>query len=499
MILAFCLKINIYLFVERYEEINTPNISKEPLDTESIFTETISIGAAMGIKLDARVRALFLLFYCFWFQFSCSALDTITSTQFIKDSETIVSNGSLFKLGFFSPTDSTKRFVGIWFGNTSLSSVVWVANRNNPLNDTSGIMNISDDGNLQILNSKKVVIWSSNVSNAVSNTTAQLLDSGNLVLKDDSSGRIIWESFQHPSHAFLENMKLSVNSNTGEKQVLSSWKNPSDPSTGSFSAGIDPSKIPQIFIWDGSHPYYRTGPWNGQIFIGVAMESYADNGFKVDSDQGIVSVSFSFSDEVLSRHFVLTPNGTFEGINRQKDDWKVTWESKETECDVYGKCGVFGICNPKNSPICSCLRGYEPKSMEKWNRGNWTSGCVRKTPLQCEITNSSIEGGKIDGFFKVTTVKVPDFVEWLAGLENQCEDLCLKNCSCIAYSYYSGIGCMSWSHDLIDVQKFSGRGADLYIRVAGTELGKMVLLPLPRTKYSAKILVYILINFQSDI
>ena len=94
-----------------------------------------------------------------------------------------------------------------------------------------------------------------NVSNTVSNTTAQLLDTGNLVLKDDSSGRIIWEGFQHPYHTFLENLKLSVNLNTGEQQVVSSWKNPSDPSIGSFSLGTNPSKLPQIFIWNGSHPY----------------------------------------------------------------------------------------------------------------------------------------------------------------------------------------------------------------------------------------------------
>ena len=128
------------------------------------------------------------------------------------------------------------------------------------------------------------------------------------------------------------------------------------------------------------------------------------------------------------------------------------------------------------------MRGYEPKSIEEWNRGNWTSGCVRKTPLQCQRTNGSIEERKTDGFFRVTAVKVPDFVEWLPELKNNCEDLCLKNCSCIAYSYYNGIGCMSWSRDLIDVQKFSISGADLYIRVAGTELGKMVLFPLPFSK-----------------
>ncbi|RVW13828.1 G-type lectin S-receptor-like serine/threonine-protein kinase [Vitis vinifera] len=280
-------------------------------------------------------------------------------------------------------------------GKTSVSSVVWVANRDKPLNDTSGIVKISEDGNLQILNGEKEVIWSSNVSNAVSNTTAQLLDSGNLVLKDDSSGRIIWESFQHPSHALLANMKLSTN----------------------------------------IHPYYRTGPWNGQIFIGVAnMNSFVGNGFRMEHDEeGTVSVSFTTND-FLSLYFTLTPEGTMEEIYRQKEDWEVRWESKQTECDVYGKCGVFGICNPKNSPICSCLRGYEPKSVEEWNRGNWTSGCVRKTPLQCERTNGSIEVGKMDGFLG------------------------------------NGIGCMSWSRDLLDMQKFSSSGADLYIRVADTEL-----------------------------
>ena len=99
--------------------------------------------------------------------------------------------------------------------------------------------------------------------------------------------------------------------------------------------------------------------------------------------------------------------------------------------------------------------------------------------MQCERTNGSIEVGKIDGFFRVTMVKVPDFVEWFPALKNQCREMCLKNCSCIAYSYNNGIGCMSWSRDLLDMQKFSSSGADLYIRVADTELGKMVLFPLP--------------------
>ncbi|MFQ6626612.1 hypothetical protein Gotur_006313 [Gossypium turneri] len=33
---------------------------------------------------------------------------------------------------------------------------------------------------------------------------------------------------------------------------------------------------------------------------------------------------------------------------------------------------------------------------------------------------------------------------------------------------------MLWSGDLIDVQKFSNRGVDLYIRLPSLELGKLV-------------------------
>ncbi|KAK6232561.1 hypothetical protein SCA6_002634 [Theobroma cacao] len=81
--------------------------------------------------------------------------------------------------------------------------------------------------------------------------------------------------------------------------------------------------------------------------------------------------------------------------------------------------------------------------MEEWNRGNWTIGCVRIKSLQCERINSGNESGGEDGFLKLERTKVPDFAEWLATLEDKCKDQCLNNCSCIAYAYDPGIGCMS--------------------------------------------------------
>ncbi|MCD7462303.1 hypothetical protein HAX54_048211 [Datura stramonium] len=57
-------------------------------------------------------------------------VDTITTTQFIKDGETIVSSDGTFELGFFSPGNtSTNRYVGIWYKQISVITPVWVANR----------------------------------------------------------------------------------------------------------------------------------------------------------------------------------------------------------------------------------------------------------------------------------------------------------------------------------------------------------------------------------
>jgi hypothetical protein len=155
------------------------------------------------------------------------------------------------------------------------------------------------------------------------------------------------------------------------------------------------------------------------------------------------------------------------------EDWEAGWSALKNECDVYGKCGAFGSCNSLNTPICSCLPGFEPKNTEEWNRGNWTSGCVRRTPLQCERVNNGSDGGKKDGFLKLTMMKVPDLADRSSALEVTCINQCLEDCSCIAYASDSGIGCMLWTRSLIDLQKFSSGGVDLYVRLAFSELGRL--------------------------
>ncbi|KAG5234848.1 G-type lectin S-receptor serine/threonine-protein kinase [Salix suchowensis] len=94
------------------------------------------------------------------------------------------------------------------------------------------------------------------------------------------------------------------------------------------------------------------------------------------------------------------------------------------------------------------------------------------TSLQCDRMRNGGEVGKEDGFMKLEMMKVPAFAEYWSypsSSEQDCKDECLKNCSCVAYSYYNGFGCMAWTGNLIDTQKFSEGGADLNIRLAYTE------------------------------
>jgi len=443
---------------------------------KSEFSKTRSV-EPMGLVRNTNLSALLVLLSCFCLKFG-SATDTITAARFITDPETVVSNGGYFKIGFFSPANSTDRYVGIWYAQISVPTVIWVANRNKPLKNSSGILTISQDGNLVVLDGQKKVLWSSNISSSVVNSSAQLLDSGNLILQGNTTGTIIWESFQHPSDTFLKNMKSS----TSKKVRLTSWKSPSDPSIGNFSAGIDVRKLPEIFVWNNGSPYWRSGPWNSRIFIGVRqMNSSYLNGFSLTDDEGTFSLTFSYSnDPRYQDFFVLNGQGNLLHKHSENgEDWEVKWSSMETECDVYGRCGAFGSCNSKNSPICSCLRGFEPKNTEEWNKGNWTSGCVRRTPLQCEkVNNNGNEGEKKDGFLKLTTMKVPYLADWSTTSEENCRTQCLENCSCIAYTYDSGIGCVIWTGSLIDLQKFSTNGADLYVRLAYSELGGLFLFSL---------------------
>ncbi|XP_034697304.1 G-type lectin S-receptor-like serine/threonine-protein kinase RKS1 [Vitis riparia] len=164
-----------------------------------------------------------ILFLLFLVLRLCAYADTITPTQPLRDGDVLVSKGASFALGFFSPE----------------KTVVWVLNRDHPINDTSGVLSIDAGGNL-VLYRRDSRLWSTNFSaSSVKDMVAQLLDTGNLVLVQNDGKRVVWLGFDYPTDTMLPYMKLGLDRRTGLNRFLTSWKSPDDPGTGEYSCKME--------------------------------------------------------------------------------------------------------------------------------------------------------------------------------------------------------------------------------------------------------------------
>ena len=165
------------------------------------------------MAINKRNLLLLCLSCCSFFIIpSYSDSDTLEQSQQLEDGQHLVSADETFKLGFFSPGTSKYRYLGIWYNIPGFDNrkVVWVANRNTPIFEKSGVLMIDEFVKLKIsVNGGSTSIALSSVQSKNINASATLLDSGNFVIKevdlDGSTGRILWQSLiTLPTHFCLE-------------------------------------------------------------------------------------------------------------------------------------------------------------------------------------------------------------------------------------------------------------------------------------------------------
>ncbi|KAF3455473.1 hypothetical protein FNV43_RR00102 [Rhamnella rubrinervis] len=229
-------------------------------------------------------------------------------------------------------------------------------------------------------------------------SVAQLLDSGNLVLFQNESKKPLWQSFDYPTDTMLPNMKIGLDRKTGINKFLTSWKSEVDPSEGNYTYRIDPAGYPQLMLYKGQVPWWRTGHWNGIRF-------------NVVDESGLV------------QRFILLD---------QERRWTQFSSSPAETCDQYGYYGAFGLCDSNNTTEfeCTCLPGFEPKSYSEWKFRDATHGCVRKP--------GSLICSKGEGFAKLENVMVPDTSKVVvnSGLSLETCEECLRSCNCGGLDFY---------------------------------------------------------------
>ncbi|GLU09090.1 hypothetical protein SLE2022_259660 [Rubroshorea leprosula] len=416
---------------------------------------------------------IIILLLLFFSTLSCGTDIMISSTN-LSDGATLVSNDGSFELGFFSSGSSTKsRYLGIWLKKISVQTVVWVANRCDPINDTSGVLMINSTGNLVLLSQSGSVVWAPNSRNGAQNPVLQLLDSGNLVLQDRIAGKsetLLWQSFDYPTNSWLPGMKLGWDLRTDLNRRLSAWKSPDDPCPGDLTLGIERYNYPDLVMWKGSNKYFRAGGWDGIGATGLSLpEPNLYFTFNVTINEEEIYIIYYLKIKSIITTIVL--NQTSSRLqrtiwNEEARTWVLYSQLPTDDCDNYGMCAAYETCLDTLMPPCQCLKGFKPKSQE-WNSVDLSSqGCVRNNALDCQ---------KGDGFIKLEGLKLPDtehsWVNRSMDLK-ECRAKCLGDCSCMAYTTLDvkeNRGCAIWFGELLDLKNVQFARQHLYIRMSAAD------------------------------
>ncbi|PON74865.1 Serine/threonine protein kinase [Trema orientale] len=362
--------------------------------------------------------------------------DTIFTGHSLSGNQTINSPSRVFEMGFFTPA-----------------------------------LKLLENGNLTLLNESKTVVWSTNSTSRLSNSTiGVLLDNGNFVIRDSfDSSVVLWQSFDHPTDTWLPGGKVGYNKVNNEKLVLRPWKNPQNPAPGIFSNEVEQNGTRHFLLWNDSKSYWTIGYWNGKIFSlvpEIELDEYVTNITYVSNEnESYYTYDATYSD-ALTR-FMIETTGQLRQYVWGKDfgRWNLYWMRPLEQCEVYGFCGSFGKCNQHDMPLCVCLEGFEPKRRKDGELGYHSDGCVRKTPLECS------KGG-FDEFLVMPNVRLPSNSESLAAQNVvECRLACLSNCSCSAYAYDNQ--CSIWTGDLFNLKQLSPDervGKYLHLRLAASDL-----------------------------
>lgn len=268
-----------------------------------------------------------------------SDTDSLLVGQVIIPSETLVSAGKFFELGFFLTGQSRNYYVGIWYKNISERTVVWVANRDQPFS-SSAVLTINSEGNLVIEDGRITYRVSENVSSS-HNTTATLLDSGNFILRNEKLGSL-WQSFDYPSHTLLPGMKLGYNIKTGKVWSLTSWNSIDDPSVGDAELKIEPGKSNEVFLMRGSQMVWRSGVWldYGFSLMPEMTLDYIFN-YSLYTDENETYFTYAIKGSTISR-LILDVSGDVKQSSwlEASQSWFIFWSQPKTRCIL---CGPFSI------------------------------------------------------------------------------------------------------------------------------------------------------------
>ncbi|XP_027356950.1 putative receptor protein kinase ZmPK1 [Abrus precatorius] len=382
--------------------------------------------------------SLILLSLVFSIHLSSSEIETMrqgSSLSVDNPNDVMLSPNGMFSAGFYAVGENAYSFA-IWFSEphpqTRNPTVVWMANRDQPVNGKRSTVSLLHSGNLVLNDADNSHVWSTDTVSLSSSVHLLLNDTGNLVLLEEDDGVVLWQSFDFPTDTLLPQQVL-----TRYAKLISSRSN-TNKSSGFYTLFFDNDNILRL-LYDGPEVsgLYWPDPWFNNWEANRA--GYNNSRVAVMDTLGNFSSSDDFNfmttdyGTVIQRRFTLDHDGNIRVYSRRLsgEEWSVSWQAKARPCSIHGICGPNSLCtyNHDRGLNCSCLPGYK-----MMNVGDWSYGCEPKFTASCNVTESR--------FLYISNVELYGYDYGI--MENytlkQCKDLCLQLCNCqgIQYTYVFG-------------------------------------------------------------
>ncbi|KAL6215453.1 hypothetical protein ACLB2K_014883 [Fragaria x ananassa] len=351
--------------------------------------------------------------------------------------QTLMSPDAVFTAGFF-PVGENAFCFGIWFSEPTTSTdnltVVWIANRDEPVNGQRSKLTLHKNGNLILSDIDRYTVWSSDTASN-SSVHLHLRNTGNLVLIEEH-GVVLWESFASPTDTLLPQQPLTRSTQLISARSLTNY------SSGFYSFYFDNDNTLRI-LYNGpeASSIYWPDPWllsyqaGRSTYNNTQIAIFDSSGNFRSSDNFIVwTIDYG---AILQRIFRMDVDGNLRGYSRkgQGDKWIVTWEAVLQPCKIHGICGANSYCSyiPSTGRKCSCLPGYEMVSKTDWSYGCKPAGFKLSCKSSAEEEFSFVHLSRIEMYGY-------DYAIYGNYTLDECKSVCLDLCNCTGFHHKFGGG-----------------------------------------------------------
>ncbi|XBI04969.1 hypothetical protein VPH35_133179 [Triticum aestivum] len=343
----------------------------------------------------------------------------------------------------------------MWYSNTAEKTVVWSANHLHPVYFRGSRVTLDADGRLAVEDYDGLPVWANSVTSSSNAKQAQLLDTGNLVVKGQGDN-IVWQSFHSPTDTLLPYQNI-----TSATKLVSSSRL---LVPGHYSFRFDDEHILTLFDdeKDISFKYWpdpSNDIWtkNRRAFNTTTIGVLDSSGYFLGSD----NLNFKAVDwgQGVTRRLTLDYDGNLRlySLNKTDGRWLVTWMAYPQTCSVRGLCGINGICVYTPKPACACAPGHEVI-----NPSDRSQGCRPTFNLSCD-------GQEI--FLKLPTADFHgnDLSEHVRVSRYECKKICSKDCNCKGFAYWQGTGRCYPKWSLVGgVTGSAVSGGSIYLKIPKT-------------------------------